>query len=366
MTHQRIKKTLYRINEYYGQHSRKVLLLFVLMFTLVGTAMAQEPTNRKIYGEAIRSVAWIVNGKYQGSGFLLNKDLRFVVTNAHVVTDSERVDVFFPVTDRKGNVIQDREYYLKYREPLEAQGFYSSGRVIRKDEKNDLALVQVDWIPHDIREIDELRVCSDAMDSNEKRVHILGNPVGDPGEWPLWRWSSGHLHKCGNTIDVESTIFPGNSGGPVLDNEGRLVGIIVKSQQHMKAEAVPAERLVEMIKGMEIARITSFANRAGFLIHYRFRCGGDEDQWEASSVRPGQVGVHWCYQGRLDFPVKPAIRYDRLTDDDKVTNQEWPVEAYLRPVLPEDAHKTISYRHDAREYHFRIRGREIILVDSEN
>ena len=360
MTHQRIKKTFCRINEYDGQHSRKVLLLLVLIFTLVGAARAQEPTNRKIYGEAIRSVAWIVNGKYQGSGFLLNKDLRFVVTNAHVVTDSERVDVFFPVTDRKGNVIEERNYYRKYREPLEAQGFYSSGRVIRKDEKNDLALVQVDWIPHDIREIDELKVCSDAMDSNEKRVHILGNPGG----LPLWRWSSGHLHKCGNTIDVESNISPGNSGGPVLDNEGRLVGIVVKSQQHMKAEAVPAERLVEMIKGMEIARITSFANRAGFLIHYRFRCG-DGDQWEASSVRPGRVGVHWCYQGRLDFPVEPAIRYDYLTDD-KVEYREWTLEAYSRPVLPEDAHKTISYRHDAREYHFRIRGQEILLVDSEN
>ena len=360
MTHQRIKKTLCRINEYYGQHSRKVLLLLVLIFTLVGTARAQEPTNRKLYGEAIRSIAWIVNDKYRGSGFLLNKNLRFVVTNAHVVTDSERVDVFFPVTDRKGNVIQDREYYRKYWVPLEAQGFYSSGRVTVIDKENDLAIIQVDWIPHDIREINTYRTCTDMMDSGTNRVHILGNPGG----FPLWRWSSGHLGKCGNTIDVESTIFPGNSGGPVLDDDGNLVGIAVKSELHMNAEAVPAERLAEMAKKIERVRITSFANRASFLIHYRFRCG-DGEQWEASSVRPGQVRVHWCYPGRLDFPVEPAIRYDYLTDD-KVTYRERPLEAYSRHVLPEDAHNMISYQHDAREYHFEIRGREILLVDSEN
>ena len=361
MTHQRIKKTLYRINEYDGEHSRKVLLLLVLIFTLVGTARAQEPTNRKLYGEAIRSVAWIVNGQYQGSGFLLNKDLRFVVTNAHVVTDSERVDVFFPVTDRKGNVIEERNYYEKYRVPLKAQGFYSSGRVTAIDKENDLAIIQLARLPPGIREINTYRTCTDMMGSGTNQVHILGNP----SSFPLWRWSPGHLGKCDNTIAIEANLYSGNSGGPVLDNDGNLVGIAVKSELHMKAEAVPVERLAEMEKEIERVRITSFANRASFLIHYRFRCG-DGEQWEASSVRPGQVRVHGCYPDRHDFPVKPAIRYDYLTHDDKVTDRERPLEAYSRHVLPEDAHNMISYWHDAREYHFEIRGREILLVDPEN
>ena len=296
--------------------------------------------------------------------FLLYKAARLVVTNGpcgRPIVDGWTY--FFTVTDGQGNVIEERNYYRKYQVPLRTQGFYASGLVRARDEENDLAIIQVDRIPHDIRGIGERapRICSDAMDGNDKRVHIFGNP----GRLDLWRWSSGHLNKCGNKIDIESTIFPGNSGGPVLDDDTRLIGIVVESELHMEAKAVPVERLFEMLRKLERAQLTSFENRAGFLIRYSFRCG-DEDQWKRSSVQPGRVEVHPCYPDRLDFPVKPAIRYDSLTVDEKVTEQEYTLESYLHPVLPEDVRNTTFYRYDARKYHFGMRGPEIILVDSEN
>ena len=77
-------------------------------------ATEKELTVDEIYDESITSLIWIVTdgGRRQGSGVLIDTETRLAVTNHHVVEDDESVGVFFPVRDLKGDLIDDRDFYL--------------------------------------------------------------------------------------------------------------------------------------------------------------------------------------------------------------------------------------------------------------
>ena len=75
----------------------------------------------QIYEKAIRSVIWIrTPSGGQASGVLISRELGLAVTNAHVTNKSKRIDAYFPVRNRKGILISNRNFYLneKNREVL--------------------------------------------------------------------------------------------------------------------------------------------------------------------------------------------------------------------------------------------------------
>jgi hypothetical protein len=105
-------------------------------------------------------------------------------------------------------------------------------RVLASDEVRDLALIKVDQIPAEASPIglgdsSALQVGSD--------VHAIGHPEG--AQWTYtrgfvsqlrpsfeWKYTDGTQHKA-NVIQTQTPIAPGNSGGPLLDDEGKLVGV---------------------------------------------------------------------------------------------------------------------------------------------
>ncbi|MCG9129297.1 hypothetical protein JT359_17045 [Candidatus Poribacteria bacterium] len=66
----------------------------------------------EIYNKTVRSLIWVVSDKFQGSGVLIDADLRLAVTNLHVVKDNDEVAIFFPVRDLHGVLIDERDFYL--------------------------------------------------------------------------------------------------------------------------------------------------------------------------------------------------------------------------------------------------------------
>ena len=46
---------------------------------------------------------------------------------------------------------------------------------------------------------------------------------------------------------IQSDVFGGNSGGPVLNKEGILLGIIARSDRHMNAVAIPARYIYQLL-----------------------------------------------------------------------------------------------------------------------
>ena len=203
----------------------------------------QKTSANQVYDNAIRAVMWIVNpGIAAGSGVLIDKKFKLVVTNAHVTgKQGTTLDVYFPAPNKDGELIKDRNFYLNNRDVLKQLGYYTKGHVVEKNEKTDLAIIWVEGLPETAREID-WNVRTPTRKTGDI-VYILGNPDGRD----LWRWTLGEfLKESRNFLHIQSDIFAGNSGGPVLSKQGVLLGIVARSDNHMNAFAIP-ERYIDKL-----------------------------------------------------------------------------------------------------------------------
>ena len=135
-----------------------------------------------------------------GSGFAVSSD-GYVVTNYHVVEGCEKV-----VVHTKDNDL-----------PM---------RVITYDPKNDLALLKGDFRPKTVF----------ALSNNSPEllqdVYVAGFPFGDKFSTSIkvTKGIVSSLTGLGNNfsnIQIDAALQSGNSGGPILDDFGNVVGVAV-------------------------------------------------------------------------------------------------------------------------------------------
>ncbi|RKU05496.1 hypothetical protein C6501_19780 [Candidatus Poribacteria bacterium] len=202
-----------------------------------------KPTANQVYTNAIRAVMWIVNpGIGEGSGVLLDKKHKLAVTNAHVTGPQNTIDVYFPAPDEKGELIKDRNFYLTNGGVLKRLGYYTKAHVIARNEKTDLAIIRLDGFPETAREIDWN--FTPPTTKVGELVYILGNPA----KQELWRWTLGEfLNDHEDFLHIQSDVFGGNSGGPVLNKQGILIGIVARSDQLMNAAAIPIRHINRLL-----------------------------------------------------------------------------------------------------------------------
>ena len=207
------------------------------------TDLNSQPTAAQVYNNAIRAVMWIINpGIGEGSGALIDKQFKLAITNAHVTDKQNTIDVYFPASDEKGELIKDRNFYLTNSSILKRLGYYTKGHVVARNEKTDLAIIRLDGLPETSREIDWNFTTSTT--SAGDLVYILGNPGGQD----LWRWTLGEfLNDYGDFLHIQSDVFGGNSGGPVLNKQGILIGIVARSDRHMNALAIPVRDINRLL-----------------------------------------------------------------------------------------------------------------------
>lgn len=384
---------------------RKVIMLtlavVLLTFSIQGISYSQVPVENihegevpdipveieiveslsvnQIYDKAIRSVVWIrTPDGGQASGVLISRELGLAVTNAHVTNKNERIDAYFPVRNRKGLLISDRNFYLNEsnREVLRELGYYTSGRVINENFKTDLAIVSLDGLPETSLQVELSTTIG--MEVNEP-VEVLGNP----GALDLWRWTAGRFQRTFqldagfsdsslekvkvNLLHIKADIFGGNSGGPVLNKRGELIGIVKSSDRLMETIAIPTEHIAEMLSQLRLRHIFSLTNYTALTVPYQVMWidGGIWDQKEP--LEPGEGRIHW-YTGPSDniSPGYPLVRFDYIAGDRDVTFKLYSVETYSR-FFGTDITDRVGREMDAREYHlgYDSRTKELTLYDSE-
>jgi S1-C subfamily serine protease len=211
------------------------VLLLVLPALAPAPARADDDVGAKVYAEALKSVVWIHSPRGEGksasgTGSLVDRKLKLVLTNYHVVGDTNRAVVMFPAY--KGDkVVAEREYYLKR---LKTDGIQA--KVVARDKKADLALIQLESVPDGAV---ALPLAKESVVPGQT-VHSLGNPGGSGA---LWVYTPGRVRQVydkkwkaqlsedqvvtfeAHVIETDSATNPGDSGGPLLNDKGQLVGV---------------------------------------------------------------------------------------------------------------------------------------------
>ena len=158
-----------------------------------------------IYRAASPAVVSVRTGSGSGTGFVVDTD-GTVVTNAHVVGDSERVQLQFS---------DDRTV---------------TAEVSGVDTSSDLAVLNVD--PARAGKLTALQLAdSDTVRTGQLAVAI-GSPFGLPQTATAGIVSGTGRHiqapdgfQIDSVIQTDAPINPGNSGGPLLDAAGRVIGV---------------------------------------------------------------------------------------------------------------------------------------------
>ena len=162
-----------------------------------------------------RATALVITDDGTGTAFCI--DARGVfVTNAHVVTGLKQFDLVTLVL----NSGEENAHEIR-------------ARVARVDEKNDLALLTSNT-DHDFPVLET----GDAEKLVETRpVFAFGFPFGEAltirgGQYPSISVNPGHVTSLRKSdgelklIQIDAQVNPGNSGGPVVDQHGKVVGVV--------------------------------------------------------------------------------------------------------------------------------------------
>lgn len=153
----------------------------------------------------------------QGSGFVLNDDGE-IATNAHVVTDATEAG------GDAGNINAADEVYVEFgdRNQVEAE-------VVGFDPDSDVALLKID---PDGLELEPIELGdSDAVAVGEP-VAAIGSPFGQERSISTGIISATDRSiesltqfRIEGAIQTDASINPGNSGGPLINADGKVVGI---------------------------------------------------------------------------------------------------------------------------------------------
>ena len=160
-----------------------------------------------------------------GSGFIISED-GYIVTNYHVI-----------------------EYAVQQNSPITVMmydGTKYTATIVGTEQANDIAVLKIEatgLTPASFGNSDSLHV-GDA-------VYAVGNPLGEL-EFSM---SSGHVsaldrvitteeHEAINMFQIDAAVNPGNSGGPVYNTLGQVVGVVTAKYSSSGVEglgfAIPA------------------------------------------------------------------------------------------------------------------------------
>lgn len=174
------------------------LLLIGLLLLIQPAAEAQTQAIPRIYDAARPSVVQVRAGFSYGTGFLVGSE-PLVVTNEHVVSDRDSVSVLLPE-----GATEDRTRV--------------SGVVVATDHAKDLALIQIN--PSLCGECESLPMAS-SPPSPGTLVAALGFPLNQP----LSITSGIVANVREGAIISDVSLNSGNSGGPLVNASGEVVGI---------------------------------------------------------------------------------------------------------------------------------------------
>src|SRR5919199_4008330 len=187
--------------------TRRLPLCLVLLALAAVAAQAQGEASlpelvRRVKPEVVSVITYDAKGNplMTGSGFFLRAGQ--VITNLHVIEGAHRVEV--KTLDGKGRI-------------------YQSPGALAVDEEGDLALLSIE-MPAERAHASELTAI--LPDEGEK-IFVIGNPLRLEGSVADGIVSAvREVPNFGRIIQITVPISHGNSGSPVFNMQGQVVGVV--------------------------------------------------------------------------------------------------------------------------------------------
>lgn len=188
-----------------------------------------------------------------GSGFAVSYE-GHIITNNHVIEGCENVRLH-----RNGSVVD--------------------AVVVSRDPLNDLAVIQADFTPSIVFPIDNRNP------QLMQDIYVAGYPFGEniSSSLKVTRGIVSSLTGLGNNfsnMQIDAAIQPGNSGGPIFNNDGNVIGVAVAT--------------LDVAAALEsfgtIPQNTNFGVKANIVSNFLISNGVEPIESNASSMTTSELG----------------------------------------------------------------------------
>ena len=195
------------------------------------------PSKKTVKGNCTYTVGQVVNQPTEeeltatGTGFFVSSE-GYLVTCAHVVEDAAQVKV----------VLGDQQWL---------------GKVVAMDTVQDLAVVKVE-----AQDLPTLMLAEAEEVELAAPVRVVGFPLANmlgKGIKITSGTIAGRIEKeeGSHSFQVDATMNPGNSGGPIIDGEGHVVGVASALLSGLRISevgfGVPAEQVRRLLQRAKIS-----------------------------------------------------------------------------------------------------------------
>jgi putative serine protease PepD len=239
-------------------------------------------TATQIYQRDSKGVVLIkattADGEDEGTGIVLNEK-GLILTNDHVIAGATSITV-----GASGSTKTTR-----------------AAKVVGEEANQDLALISVDPSGLDLKPL--TLVSSSSLEVGEG-VYAIGNPYGL--EETLTRGIISALDreieapdgsKISDAIQTDAALNPGNSGGPLLNDEGKVIGVnsqIATDESSSNGSqpgstgvgfAISSNTVAEVVKKIEAGQGVTYASVEGSVQRSAGSTGGSEGSTEAEALR---------------------------------------------------------------------------------
>ena len=191
--------------------------------------------------ESVRNYTVIItaesdSGKSIGTGFVLTED-GYIVTNYHVIEDKQ--------------IIKAKFY----------NGQIATAQVVGFSEIDDIAVIKIE-----ASGLYAARIGSSAKVKDAQNVYAVGTPAGEEYAWSVTKGivsfaqrdvkiydDKGILVKKMQLIQTDTPVNPGNSGGPLVNSDGEVLGIItmkLSGQYENMGFAIPIDGAMVLINNI--------------------------------------------------------------------------------------------------------------------
>ncbi|HEY9696053.1 MAG TPA: trypsin-like peptidase domain-containing protein [Trichocoleus sp.] len=170
-------------------------------FEIAALASSDIPlSTEQIVTRSIPSIVQIRTSDGRGSGFVIDSS-GLIVTNRHVVGSAYAVKA---------------DLY---------DGSTHPARVIKRDAALDVALLQIEGSP---MELPGLPICHTSAVKVGEGVVAIGNPLALSNSVTQGVVSGIRKNGVHHLIQTDAAVNPGNSGGPLLNQRGAVIGIVTE------------------------------------------------------------------------------------------------------------------------------------------